>query len=60
MIGVVLQVNVMGEDAEDGKCMVEVRRGKGDLLEYSKLYKELTEEKLKGVIEQVVEQEVPA
>ena len=59
MIGVVLQVNVMGEDIEDGTCMVEVRRGKGDLLEYSKFYKELTEEKLKGVIEEVIEQEVP-
>ncbi len=54
MIGVVAQVYVLDGDLH----MVEVRRGKGDILEYAKFYKELVEDKLKDIIEEIVEQVV--
>ena len=54
MIGVILQVFVLDEASKSH--MVEVRRGKGDLLEYSKFYNELVKEKLAHMIDEVVEE----
>jgi|TARA_B110000305_G_C19373322_1_gene605653 hypothetical protein len=51
MIGVVLQVYTLEGDLQ----MVEVRRGKGDIMEYSAFYKDLTQNKIAHLIEEVVE-----
>jgi len=51
MIGVVLQVYTL----ERGLQMVEVRRGKGDIMEYSNFYNDLVKNKIAHLIEEVVE-----
>eukprot|EP00752_Nemacystus_decipiens_P018275 g16395.t2 len=48
MIGVVLQV--YSSDGADSPSMVEIRRGKGDNLEFSKFCKELMDSKLNEVV----------
>ncbi|GMH51426.1 hypothetical protein TrST_g4613 [Triparma strigata] len=55
MIGVIVQVVKLEGDSN----MVEVRRGKGDIMEYSKFYKELVQNKIKDMIGEVVEEVVP-
>jgi len=51
MIGVVLQVYTLEGDLQ----MVEVRRGKGDIMEYSSFYNDLVKNKIAHLIEEVVE-----
>ena len=51
MIGVVLQVYTLEGDLQ----MVEVRRGKGDIMEYSNFYNDLVKNKIAHLIEEVVE-----
>lgn len=53
MIGVILQVVPLGEG---DLHLVEVRRGKGDIMEYSKFYRELVDDKLKTMIEEVCDE----
>ena len=50
MIGVVLQVYLLEADS----YVVEVRRGKGDIMEYSKFWTELTGDKIKDMILEIV------
>ncbi|GMI25363.1 hypothetical protein TeGR_g5020 [Tetraparma gracilis] len=50
MIGVVLQVFLLEEDL----YVVEVRRGKGDIMEYAKFWNELTKEKIADMIQEIV------
>mmetsp|Transcript_17370 Transcript_17370/g.27133 ORF Transcript_17370/g.27133 Transcript_17370/m.27133 type:complete len:84 (-) Transcript_17370:16-267(-) len=46
MIGVVVQVYVLTDDLS----MFEVRRGKGDILEYHKFYRELVDRRLGDLV----------
>ncbi len=50
MIGVVLQVYALTGDEH----VVEVRRGKGDIMEYSKFWNELTKERISEMILEIV------
>ena len=52
MIGAVLQLYPL----EKGMHMVEVRRGKGDIMEYSNFYTELVKHKIAHLIEEIVEE----
>mmetsp|Transcript_69843 Transcript_69843/g.195280 ORF Transcript_69843/g.195280 Transcript_69843/m.195280 type:complete len:436 (-) Transcript_69843:66-1373(-) len=46
MIGIIIQSYALSEDVH----LVEIRRGKGDILEYFKLYNELVSNRLQGLV----------